>query len=376
VEHALRVLNAHSQDAAVAVIGHSTRRNPESRRATEAQAQALRAAGVVAQVTAVYLDDSPEIAEAYSLTSAPNLIAVPYFLALGSHTTIDVPARLGLSQGQTRAQIDGRTVYYTAPVGTDDALLTAILELAKEANPDLMSPLFSRSPKESLACRGGSETRPQGNIPDSCSAKITTASEHKERAGLRPAPTQIQDNAESAWHCFPSAGREAFIETVVAAGEIRFGQLRVTPPVIHVWGDEHPDQIIDSPAELRAKVREQPFRPLATSTDLPGGWRIEIQSPDMMHAVVETIYPGLIADWSGRRHGTFAFNRLEETAARQMGMFRPLDQLNFDQRQRVVETVCARCVRHPTWFYGETPLDALPCPEACSVWLSRALEEQ
>src|SRR5579864_4708638 len=73
--------NIPSDQVAVAVIGHSTRLNPESRRATEAQAESIRAAGIVGEVVTVFLDDAPEIAEVYRLTTAPIIIAVPYFLA-------------------------------------------------------------------------------------------------------------------------------------------------------------------------------------------------------------------------------------------------------------------------------------------------------
>jgi sirohydrochlorin cobaltochelatase len=386
VEAALRALNAPPEHAAVVIIGHSTRRNPESRRATEAQAAAIRSAGLVAEVQAVYLDDSPEIPEAYTLTSAPNLIAVPYFLALGSHTTIDVPAELSLPPGQTTGQINGRTVFYAPPVGTDEALLDVILELAREVNSH-----------ESFEWVGGSvgaqhaaPLHANDSVHDVSAGKPANVGATHE-SPLQPPPSQIDTNLTPArgahplhskewgsgsevWQCFPTAGRERFIETALARGELRFGQLRVTPAVVHVWGDAYPDERLESSAALRARIRENPFRPLATSTDLPGGWRIEIQSPDTIHAVVETVYPGVVADWAAQQQGKFTFQSLEATAARQIGMYRPLDQLSKGQREALVNNVCGKCVRHATWFHGDTPQDAIPCPEPCNLWLSRALE--
>ncbi|MFN8528772.1 MAG: CbiX/SirB N-terminal domain-containing protein [Anaerolineae bacterium] len=53
--------------------------------------------GIAAEVVTVFLDDMPEIAEVYRLTRAPIILLImPYFLAAGSHTTIDVPRELGL----------------------------------------------------------------------------------------------------------------------------------------------------------------------------------------------------------------------------------------------------------------------------------------
>src|SRR5579859_1734182 len=91
VQHAVRDRSFAPEQTAIAIIGHSTQRMPESREATEAQVARLRKSGISAEVVAVYLDDDPRIPDVYRLTSAPNLIAVPYFLALGSHTTLDVP---------------------------------------------------------------------------------------------------------------------------------------------------------------------------------------------------------------------------------------------------------------------------------------------
>src|SRR5258708_2666756 len=53
VRDALRENALEPEHVAVAIIGHSTKRMPESREATEAQAARLRALGIVAHVVAV-----------------------------------------------------------------------------------------------------------------------------------------------------------------------------------------------------------------------------------------------------------------------------------------------------------------------------------
>jgi len=309
-------------ETAVAIIGHSTRRNAESRKATEAQAAQIRASGMVAQVEAVYLDDSPKISEIFDLTSVPHLIAVPYFLASGSHTTLDVPGELGLMPGQTRGCVNGRDVHYTLPVGIDETLREAILELAREAG----APLYE--------------------------------SKH-----------------QSTWDCFPTAGWGEFVQAIKKMGTIKFGQLRVTPVEIRAWGDEKAEEIIDEPGILRARVRENPFRSQATSADLPHGWRVPVSNDEQLCATVETIYPGAIADWAMKRRGNLPINPLERTLQRQTGNYRSLTMLNDAQKLEMVRYVCGGCVRHPTWFDGQSSADGLPCVEACNHWLSHALEK-
>jgi sirohydrochlorin cobaltochelatase len=333
-----------AEQTAIAIIGHSTRRNPESRKATEAQAAKIRALGVAAQVEAVYLDDEPEIPAIYTLTNAPNLVAVPYFLALGSHTTIDVPEALGLAEGATEGVVEGRQVFYTAPVGIDPALEDVILELARDAGMDALTP------NPSPSGRGEQPT-----------ATINSALQANEVKNV------------NKWRGFPVVGRDALVAVVEQAGIYRFGGLRLTLDEVRPWGDEAAD-VLETPSALRERVRENPFRPLPTSDDLPTGWRVSINSPEALHAVVETVYPGAVADWAANRAGTLRINSLDVVAARQTGMYRKLEALNCEGQAAVVAQVCSGCVRRPTWFEGATPSDALPCPEACNVWLSAALE--
>ena len=102
---------------AAAIIGHGTPRNRNSRAAAKTQADRLRALGWLKEVVAVYLDDEPAIPTVYRDTSSPNIIALPYFLAEGSHVTRDVPRALGLSSLGKAESVNRRSVYYCEPVG-------------------------------------------------------------------------------------------------------------------------------------------------------------------------------------------------------------------------------------------------------------------
>jgi sirohydrochlorin cobaltochelatase len=340
VENALDYFPTDS--TAVAVIGHSTRRNPESRKATEAQAEALRALGLVCEVVAVYLDDSPAIADVYAMTTAPHIIAVPYFLAAGSHTMIDVPRELGfdplpseqdLAAGILRS-IKGREVIYTQPVGIGDDLGEAILELAREAGAPLKPP-----------------------------------------------------HEGSVWECFPTSQLHTFRDWVEAKKtEIEvppiWGQLAITREDVRHFEDRGADstQRIDTPAELRQVIREHPFRPLATSDDLPRGWHVP-RGEIPIYAVIETVYPGVFAHFLSRladiQHGTWydsLHTLFSETIARQTGQYRQLETLTETQKQAIVARVCEKCVLHPMWLQWQNAAPKMHCFEPCNFWLSTAMK--
>jgi sirohydrochlorin cobaltochelatase len=314
---------------AVAIIGHSTKLNAESRKATERQADALRAANIVAEVVAVYLDDVPAIADAYQLTSAPVLIAVPYFIAEGSHVTIDIPQALGLASGQAFGDIQGRALYYLPPVGADEALTDAILDLARESG-------------------GSFEKTPVYNQLD-------------------------------LWRGFPQAGASQLIDAVRTAGKLQFGQLALTLSEVAPIDRSSEADVITTPAQMRALVRGAvngaSFRPLPTMRDLPGGWHVPISAPEQLPAVVETVYPGAISDWAAHQSGTLTVEALETTIARQTGRLRALTALAASETTAIIQQVCTDCVRQPIWHTesARASIALIPCAASCNWWLDNAL---
>jgi hypothetical protein len=188
------------------------------------------------------------------------------------------------------------------------------------------------------------------------------------RAGLRE-----RSNLGTNWQCFPSYGRRQLTDAVRTNGSLEFGQLHLTMHDVRRAGDE-PAAEVGDPAMLRRIVREDPFRPLATSDDLPGGWRIPIETGEQLHAVVETVYPGAVADWAAERSERLVVRELSQVAGRQVGMFRELDQLTIAQQEAIVLSVCGRCVRRPTWFANDCAQTGIPCPELCNWWMTKAKE--
>jgi sirohydrochlorin cobaltochelatase len=313
----------------VVLIGHSTRRNAESRLATEAQAAQIRSLGLVAEVTAVYLDDEPPIRAMYERTTSPTLIAVPFFLAAGSHVTMDVPDEIGLPRGVASGSINGRQVWYTGPVGSEADLVQAVWALTDESGT-------KRSQAES----------------------------------------------STAWSGFPTVGQTDLFEAVQGAGILVFGDLTLTPEQVRVTGIPSPDARAvgtdagPTPDVLRtaARMGGNTFRPLASQQGLHLPWTLDYTGAALLHAIVETIYPGAVADWALHRQAERYRSTLMQTIERQVGQFRQLAALPETRIQALVSDVCGDCIRHPAWHDGSsTPI---PCFEPCNLWLSAALRGQ
>lgn len=305
---------------AAAIIGHGTRRNRQSRDSARFQAGRIRELNWLSEVVDVYLDDEPDIPSVYRRTRAPNIIALPYFVAEGSHVRSDIPRALGIAALDSLNLVNGRSVYYCEPVGTDESTPHLILDLARETG-----------------------------LPF-------------QRAGFA-----------GEWGCFPRAGRRALLQALESGTILQFGQVMVSQNRAWHRANRERVPVLSSPAALRAVIRDEPFRPQATSADLRAGWRVDFSKPEDAHAVIETVYPGLIADWAAHESGALKTESLEDIGKRQSGMFADIHRLPQNIINMTVDKICGSCVRQPTWWRDWASAEGdLPCRSACNLWLSTA----
>jgi hypothetical protein len=180
----------------------------------------------------------------------------------------------------------------------------------------------------------------------------------------------------SPWNGFPARGYET-ARRMAANVPAQFGQLWITATDVRHIRDRNKHDLmqIESPADLRSIVRENPFRPLATADDLPGGWCVTINGDARrLHAAVETVYPGVL----GSSHHTREFGidplAWQAVIARQTGQYTALYDMSPSQHRRVMDSVCKHCVQAPLWADEATPDKGLLCREPCNVWLSEAVK--
>jgi sirohydrochlorin cobaltochelatase len=134
-----------AEDITLFIAGHGTEKNENSRKVVERQVELIRAMNRYAGVHAVFLEESPRIANCYQLARTKNLVVVPFFISDGLHTQADIPVMLGgakpmieqrLAAGQPAwrnpTEISGKLVWYTPAVGSEPHISDVILERVRE----------------------------------------------------------------------------------------------------------------------------------------------------------------------------------------------------------------------------------------------------
>ena len=134
------------KDITLFIAGHGTEKNDNSRKAIERQVELIRAMNLYAGIHAIYLEESPRIADCYQLAPTKNLVVVPFFISDGLHTQEDIPVMLGEAQRTVRQRLaggqpawrnptekNGRLVWYSPAIGSEPHLADVILERVKEA---------------------------------------------------------------------------------------------------------------------------------------------------------------------------------------------------------------------------------------------------
>jgi sirohydrochlorin cobaltochelatase len=134
------------KDITLFIAGHGTEKNENSRKAIERQVGLIRALNLYAGVQAIFLEESPRIADCYQLAPTRNLVVVPFFISDGLHTQEDIPVMLGEAQRTVRQRLatgqptwrnptekNGKLVWYSPAIGSEPHMADVILERVREA---------------------------------------------------------------------------------------------------------------------------------------------------------------------------------------------------------------------------------------------------
>ena len=121
-------------ETALLIVAHGTELNDNSAIAAKREAERIRARGEFASVGNAYMEESPLIANWDQITTAPNVIVVPFFIADGLHSYEDIPKLLDIECtgmdvfGKNPHRIRGRSLYYARSIGTDPRFADIIIE--------------------------------------------------------------------------------------------------------------------------------------------------------------------------------------------------------------------------------------------------------
>jgi len=137
-------------ETALFIVGHGTEKNANSRKAIEAQVEAIRDRVEYADVQPVFMEEAPFIADCFTATEAPHIVMVPFFIADGLHTVEDIPVLLGEPAARVKKRLaaghptwrnptgrKGKLVWYTEAIGNEPGLVDVILERADEGKSQL-----------------------------------------------------------------------------------------------------------------------------------------------------------------------------------------------------------------------------------------------
>jgi len=126
--------NAEPTETALLIVAHGTELNDNSAVAAKREAERIRARGEFATVANAYMEEPPLIAEWDKLTSAQNVIVVPFFIADGLHSYEDIPRLLDIGCSRMDVfrknphRVRGRSLYYGKAIGTDPRFADIIVE--------------------------------------------------------------------------------------------------------------------------------------------------------------------------------------------------------------------------------------------------------
>jgi uroporphyrin-III C-methyltransferase len=133
----------------LALVGHGTRRHPQSRSTTLDLADRLRRRRVAGEVLTAFLDDDPPVEGLLESAVLPNLVVIPFLIGGGSHVLDDIPRRLATG--------DRRRLIVDQPIGTYPGMLDIIVDLARRNAPPRhtrrgpASPILPTSARSSAA---------------------------------------------------------------------------------------------------------------------------------------------------------------------------------------------------------------------------------
>ena len=142
-------------ETALLIVAHGTDLNENSATAAKREAEKIRTLGKYREVLNVYMEEAPLVKDWRKLTTAPNVVVVPFFISDGLHSYEDIPVLLGTpnrrspSPGQPQRReaeskpcrpvfernpyrIDGRSLYYASAIGADPGFAEIIVSQAKE----------------------------------------------------------------------------------------------------------------------------------------------------------------------------------------------------------------------------------------------------
>lgn len=304
-------------ETSLVIVGHGTNLNDNSTKAIKTQVQLIQDGGYgFAEVVDAYMEEAPLVAEWDKLTTAPNVVVVPFFIADGLHSYQDIPVLLGIAadEGKAASQTDvfrhnphelrGRRLFFSGAIGTEPLMAEVILD---------------------------------------------QVSEYEQRLGVTAADGEYQSR-QTEW----------LAELVGEAG-LQVGQVKLSPAASG-YELRHVDDA--NAADLQSyegavAARDQAwldeageFRALKSAPSLRRGWRVTVSSKEELKLALDFLYPAAVGMAYAAARGELQATALRDLLGRQTGMYRFANRITDEQACEIVGRVCdstSKCARQILW---------------------------
>ncbi len=133
-------------DTSLVLAAHGTNKNSDSRRTAEWHVGRIRAMNQFMDVHAAFMEEQPGISDTTRITTARQIVVVPFFISDGQHAREDVPVLLGESDAIVQQRLhsgeptfinptdrDGKRIWYSASIGTAPLVTEVIMDRVREA---------------------------------------------------------------------------------------------------------------------------------------------------------------------------------------------------------------------------------------------------
>lgn len=359
--------DAWRREAALVIIGHGTERSGTSGDTVHGLVRVIRERNEFGHVDCGFLDEEPAIATVVDAITQDQVVLVPFFVAEGWHTRSTIPEALELRGPRTRR--GARTLWYTDPVGTSPEMADAIIEVAHAAGARRTPGAAGGAAGESWRRGAGGAAREREAEP-ACGAPAIT----RARAAFL-------DWIESA-----DANGRVFLQV----------RIRMRPDFTYELrheADTHLSTVVlerfSTPSDgvgIARSTGSGRYRPLRTAPDLRKGWVLEELTGQEAWEAISLIYPAAALHWYLGRSGAVRPVPFEAVAKRQTGIYARVGKIRGAALGAVIRSCCSDCLRQPAWQPAAGTLGrgadtsagddaaAVPCSEACSLFISKARE--
>lgn len=140
IEWLLHRFGYDSMESDVLIVGHGTRKHPDSRNATITLANRIdQLRNSARPLKTAFIDDDPEIREVVNSLDTRNLVVVPFLIANGPHARTDIPQAIGIvPRDHARCypqmhKLDRRRVVVDGAFGTLPGIEQLVIECASSS---------------------------------------------------------------------------------------------------------------------------------------------------------------------------------------------------------------------------------------------------